>query len=478
MNNPRVWVIDDDAAIRFIIEDSLEQWGYKTQSYPDGLDALEQLTQCHNPPALIISDIRMPGLDGLSLLENTHRRFPNLPFIITTAYSDLDITVHAYQQGAFDYLPKPFDLEELKRLVEQALRPASPARPAISGKTVSPAPVLDRNIIGQSPAMQQLYRAIGRLAKTRVNVLISGETGTGKELIARALHKHSPVANGEFVALNMAAIPPELAEAELFGHEKGAFTGANQARQGRFAQADQGTLFLDEIGDMPLPLQAKLLRALAEGTYYPIGGQELKHARARIIAASHKNLIQQVSEGLFREDLFHRLNVIHLDLPPLRERGEDILSLLDFHLQKAASDHGLPIKKISPAARNQLLAYHWPGNIRQLENLCQQLTIMSPGDVIDTPDLPTLTGSLQTQTATSSETLANADWKTALAGVVHEALQNHQRDIYPSLMDEFDQVLIQSALRYTDYHKQHAAQYLGIGRNTLTRKLKSQSGNA
>lgn len=473
MSKQTIWIIDDDAAIRFIIEDSLAQWGYQTRSFSDGLHALEKIAQTHNPPALIISDIRMPGLDGITLLENTHKRFPDLPFIITTAYSDLDITVHAYQQGAFDYLPKPFDLDELQRLVDQALR-VKPQHEDKKPHKDSPA-VLDRDIIGSSPAMQQLYRAIGRLAKTKVNVLISGETGTGKELIARALHKHSPVADGEFVALNMAAIPAELAEAELFGHEKGAFTGAAQARQGRFAQADKGTLFLDEIGDMPLSLQAKLLRALAEGSYYPIGGQQLHHANARIIAATHKDLAKLVEAGEFREDLYHRLNVIHLDLPPLRERGEDILALLDFHLQKAADEHHLPLKKLSKAAKNLLSNYSWPGNIRQLENLCQQLTIMSPVDVIEIEDLPPLTQktSSGTSSAGSSVDAANSSWESILSNRVSEALQNRQTDIYQEFLDEFDDVLIQTALRFTDHHKQHAAQYLGIGRNTLTRKLKT-----
>lgn len=466
MSSPaRIWIIDDDAAIRFIIEDSLEQWGWRTESYPDGLPALQALQQTHNPPALIISDIRMPGLDGITLLETAHRRFPNLPFIITTAYSDLDSTVNAYQTGAFDYLPKPFDLAELKRLVEQALRPTETA----SKSSPPPAPI-DRDIIGQSPAMQQLYRAIGRLAKTKVNILISGETGTGKELIARALHKHSPAADGEFIALNMAAIPPELAEAELFGHEKGAFTGAAASRPGRFAQANNGTLFLDEIGDMPLPLQAKLLRALAEGSYYPIGSQTLKHTNARIITASHKDLAQLAALGEFREDLYHRLNVIHLHLPPLRERTEDIPALLDFHLERAAAQHSLPRKTLSTAARKHLTAYHWPGNIRQLENLCQQLTIMSPGNNIDIADLPTLTQSATTTTTTPSVT--GGDWQAQLAATVQAALSNQQANLYQTLLAEFDQTLIQTALVYTDHHKQHAAAKLGIGRNTLTRKLK------
>ncbi|SUO93053.1 nitrogen regulation protein NR(I) [Suttonella ornithocola] len=465
-----IWIIDDDAAIRFILEDSLQQWGYRPQSYFNGEEVLEAL-QTQVAPQLIISDIRMPGIDGLTLLSKVREQHPNLPCLITTAYSNLDSTVSAYLTGAFDYLPKPFDLAELKQRIEQALRP-SLSQPNQPSPTT---PSFDRDIIGQSPMMQQLYRAIGRLAKTKVNVLISGETGTGKELIARALHKHSPVAKGEFVALNMAAIPAELAEAELFGHEKGAFTGAAQSRQGRFAQADNGTLFLDEIGDMPLPLQAKLLRALAEGSYYPIGGQTLKHANARIIAASHKNLAQLVSEGLFREDLYYRLNVIRLDLPPLRERGEDIPALLDFHLERAAKQHHLSRKNLTQAARQKLTHYHWPGNIRELENLCQQLTIMSPTDTIDIQDLPTLM--TNRNPSLSNTAVASTNWQQALTKTVEQALSENQPQLYQHLQSEFDHVLIETALKHTQFHKQLAAQKLNIGRNTLTRKYQSQASN-
>ncbi|UJF24448.1 nitrogen regulation protein NR(I) [Suttonella sp. R2A3] len=463
----RIWVIDDDDAIRFIIEDSLQDWGYKTRAFSNALEALDAIAQSHSAPALIISDIRMPGLSGLELLEHAHRRFPDLPFIITTAYSDLDITVNAYQQGAFDYLPKPFDLEELKRLSKQALRPS----------TKQPVPqrqepqALSRDIIGNSPAMQQLYRAIGRLAKTTVNVLISGETGTGKELIARALHKHSPVANGPFVALNMAAIPPELAEAELFGHEKGAFTGATSTRQGRFAQAEGGTLFLDEIGDMPLPLQAKLLRALAEGNYYSIGGQTLKTANVRIIAASHKNLSEQADAGAFRADLYHRLNVIHLHLPPLRERSEDIPALLEFHLDRAAKAHNMTRKQLDRSALSALQHYSWPGNIRELENLCHQLTILSATETINVADFQL--GEHTTSTGQSDPD--TTDWRTALVHVVRETLRDHPGNTYQTLLKQFDDTLIHTTLQHTDHHISHAASLLGIGRNTLTRKRKDAS---
>lgn len=477
MNNRHIWVIDDDSCIRFIIEDSLTQWGYQTRGFSDGLPALKQLNQSNNPPALIISDVRMPGLDGISLLEHAQRRFPDLPLIITTAYSDLDSTVSAYQQGAFDYLAKPFDLEELCQLVARVMRhnqsAATARRPqARNSETRPPA----RGIIGDSPAMQMLYRTIGRLAKTRVNVLISGETGTGKELIANALHKHSPVASGAFVALNMAAIPPELAEAELFGHEKGAFTGATQAREGRFTQADKGTLFLDEIGDMPLSLQAKLLRALAEGSYYPIGGQQLRNANARIIAASHRDLTQLVETGEFREDLYHRLNVIHLSLPPLRERGKDILALFEFHLKKAAAAHDLPLKKLSETAKNMLLGYAWPGNIRQLENLCQQLTIMSPVEVIEIEDLPPLMNKSAAKAHKNTETNSDEGWESLLSVDVAEALRTDESGLYQNFLERFDTVLINTALHASDHHKQHAARSLGIGRNTLTRKLKTRNG--
>ncbi len=474
MNTRQIWVIDDDASIRFIIEDSLAQWGYRTQAFADGRHALKQLNAGGKPPALIISDIRMPGLDGIGLLEKAQRRFPDLPFLITTAYSDLDITVNAYRKGAFDYLPKPFDLEELRRLVAQALRnvPAEAGRQA-SGKREKTPPLAD-DIIGDSPSMQALYRAIGRLAKTRVNVLISGETGTGKELIAKALHKHSPVADGAFVALNMAAIPPELAEAELFGHEKGAFTGADRARQGRFGEANNGTLFLDEIGDIPLFLQAKLLRALAEGSYYPIGGQQVQHANARIIAASHKDLAQRVAAGTFREDLYHRLNVIHLTLPPLRERRKDILALLDFHLKKAANTHQLAVKKLSKAVKKRLLDYAWPGNIRQLENLCQQLTIMTPVPVIEIEDLPALIQGGEKATADNAMEKSDGAWEIALSAVIEEALRNRQNEVYRRFLERFDDILVDTALRLSDHHKQRAAQSLGIGRNTLTRKINAK----
>lgn len=477
MNHRHIWVIDDDSCIRFIIEDSLTQWGYQTRGFSDGLAALEQLNQSNNPPALIISDVRMPGLDGISLLEHAQRCFPDLPLIITTAYSDLDSTVSAYQQGAFDYLAKPFDLEELRQLVARVMRhnqsTITARQPqARNSETRPPA----RGIIGDSPAMQTLYRTIGRLAKTRVNVLISGETGTGKELIANALHKHSPATSGPFVALNMAAIPPELAEAELFGHEKGAFTGATQAREGRFTQADKGTLFLDEIGDMPLSLQAKLLRALAEGSYYPIGGQQVRNANARIIAASHRNLAQLVETGEFREDLYHRLNVIHLSLPPLRERGKDILELLEFHLEKAATAHELPLKKLSEAAKKMLLDYAWPGNIRQLENLCQQLTIMSPLEVIEIEDLPPLMNKNAPKAQKNTATNSDEDWESQLSADVAQALSSGQNSLYQHFLERFDRVLIKTALQRREHHKQQAARALGIGRNTLTRKLKTQNG--
>lgn len=454
-----IWLVDDDPAIRFIIEDSLNQWGYRSRAFADGRDVLDAL-KTDIAPDLIISDIRMRHIDGLALLEHSQRRHPGLPFIITTAYADLDNTVHAYQQDAYDYLPKPFDLDELQRLIAQALRRAP-------DKTRQQTDA--RDIIGDSPAMQQLYRAIGRLAKTRVNILISGETGTGKELIARALHKHSPAADGLFIALNMAAIPPELAEAELFGHEKGAFTGATHKRPGRFAQADGGTLFLDEIGDMPLALQAKLLRTLADGSYYPIASQTLHHANARIIAASHKNLGEQIAQGRFREDLYHRLNVIHLHLPPLRERREDIPQLLAHHLHKAAYQHQLPEKKLTTDALARLKQHPWPGNIRELENLCQQLTIMHPAEHISATDLPPLTA-----TAPAAADNADSDWTQQLAHSVADALIRHTPDLYRDLLATFDHTLIATALQHSQYHKQRAAERLGIGRNTLARKWREQ----
>lgn len=459
MNNRDIWIVDDDDAIRFIIQDSLEQDGWHCEAFSNGKDVIQYIEDCGIYPALVISDIKMPKMDGISLMETIHQKRPNLPFLIITAFADVDSSVNAYRQGAFDFLPKPFDINELRRLVNLAMRKKS-QKQGQEGEKIS------AGIIGSSPAMQQLYRAIGKLAKTTVNVLISGETGTGKELLARALHNNSPRADGEFVALNMAAIPAELAESELFGHEKGAFTGALSPKIGRFAQADNGTLFLDEIGDTPLPLQAKLLRALADGTYYSVGGRVLKKSRARIIAASHKNIAELVQRGEFREDLFHRLNVIKLDLPPLRKRKEDIVSLLEYHLEQAATNHKINKKNLSKKALDRLSNYSWPGNIRQLENLCQQLTIMTAGDVIDIADLP----QLEDKEEIIEKNISN--WEDILVEEVKKSLRNNERDIYQNYLRKVEDLIIKTALESSDNHKNRAAIKLGIGRNTITRKLK------
>lgn len=452
-----VWIVDDDRAIRWVLEKAFEREGIQTVSFSHAEAALEALARGETPQA-IFCDIRMPGLSGLDLLGKIRERHPQLPVIVMTAYSDLDSAVAAFQGGAFEYLPKPFDIDQAVTLAKRALAEATQHAPETLEETVAP------EILGQAPAMQEVFRAIGRLAHSTATVLITGESGTGKELVARALHRHSPRRNGPFVALNTAAIPRDLLESELFGHEKGAFTGAHAMRRGRFEEAANGTLFLDEIGDMPAELQTRLLRVLSDGRFYRVGGREPIEAGARVIAATHQNLEERVRQGLFREDLFHRLNVIRLRLPPLRERREDIPLLARHFLAKSAKSLGVETKRLSAAALEALVTAPWPGNVRELENLCQWLTVMSPGQTIEPADLPV---ELRVPAATPPA----SEWTTFLASAADALLVRHPGSTWERLSREFESVLIRRALAASGGKRIEAAHLLGIGRNTLTRKI-------
>lgn len=460
-----VWIVDDDSSIRWVLERALTGAGLTCATFDNGNQALHALAT--QTPDVLLSDIRMPGMDGLALLQQIKQRHPMLPVIIMTAHSDLDAAVSAYQQGAFDYLPKPFDIDEAVALVERAishyLEQQQPVRiQPINGPTT--------DIIGEAPAMQDVFRIIGRLSRSSISVLINGESGTGKELVAHALHRHSPRAKAPFIALNMAAIPKDLIESELFGHEKGAFTGANQIRQGRFEQADGGTLFLDEIGDMPLDVQTRLLRVLADGQFYRVGGYAAVKVDVRIIAATHQNLELRVQEGKFREDLFHRLNVIRVHLPPLRERREDIPRLARYFLQATAKELGVEPKNLHPETETALTRLPWPGNVRQLENTCRWLTVMAAGQEVLIQDLPT---ELFETTAPDATVHMQPDsWATLLAQWADRALRSGHQNLLSEAQPEMERTLLTTALRHTQGHKQEAARLLGWGRNTLTRKLK------
>ena len=466
MTKGRVWVVDDDSAIRWVLDKALSSSQIRCETFDSAAAVLDALQQ--SKPDVLLSDIRMPGMDGLTLLGQLQQHAPQLPVIIMTAHSDLDAAVSAYQRGAFDYLPKPFDLAEAVALVERALQHSleqrqqrAPANEPVRGA--------QSEIIGEAPAMQEVFRAIGRLSRTAISVLINGESGTGKELIAHALHRHSPRASAPFIALNMAAIPKDLIESELFGHEKGAFTGAGAVRQGRFEQANGGTLFLDEIGDMPLDIQTRLLRVLADGQFYRVGGHTPLHVDVRIIAATHQDLEARVREGLFREDLFHRLNVIRLQLPALRERRQDIAALSRHFLLSAARELGVEAKTLHPDTLRVMSEFHWPGNVRQLENICRGLTVMAAGKEIFVSDLP----AELTRPASSVDTAASAlNWQQPLQQWVLQQLARGQEDLLTTLQPEFEQLLLDAALQHTRGHKQEAARLLGWGRNTLTRKLK------
>ena len=456
-----VWIIDDDRSIRWVLEKALNQSGIATKSFETGDKALSLLNR--ETPHAIISDVRMPGIDGLALLNTIHERMPALPIIIMTAHSDLDSAVSAYQGGAFEYLPKPFDVDEAVAVAQRALAHSNDQQ---QGPSTASEPEMNAEIIGEAPAMQEVFRAIGRLSQSNITVLINGESGTGKELVARALHRHSPRRDGPFIALNMAAIPRDLIESELFGHEKGAFTGAGAQRSGRFQQADGGTLFLDEIGDMPSETQTRLLRVLADGEFYRVGGHTPVQVDVRIIAATHQNLENLVEQNLFREDLFHRLNVIRMHLPRLSDRREDIPKLAQHFLRIAAMELEVEPKILSEAAEQYLSNLSWPGNVRQLENTCRWVTVMASGREVHVADLPP-----ELMEAKNTDTPSD-DWDKALRQWADQALACGRSDILSEAVPTFEKALIETALKHTAGRKRDAANLLGWGRNTLTRKLK------
>jgi len=463
MNTLRVWLVDDDASIRWVLERALRNDGMAPRAFEAAEPALDALRR--DAPDVLITDIRMPGASGLELLRRIRDARPALPVIVMTAHSDLGSAVSAYEGGAFEYLPKPFDIDQAVALVRRAASGALG-----SGSDATAAPRMPE-LLGKAPAMQQVFRAIGRLSRSSVTVLITGESGTGKELVARALHEHSPRAGRPFIALNTAAIPADLLESELFGHERGAFTGADAQRRGRFEQADGGTLFLDEIGDMSPPLQTRLLRVLAEGEFYRVGGQTPMRVDVRVIAASNQNLQERVSRGLFREDLYLRLNVIRIELPPLRARAEDIPALLTHYMLIAAHELGVEAKVLAADALARLTAHEWPGNVRELVNLCRRLSVLAPGSEVHLADLPPeIAGTAATPTKDADWALALADWA-----------ERHARNGGPPLLDaaqpQFERVLIRAALRRTQGHRQEAAKLIGWGRNTLTRKLRELGMN-
>ncbi len=456
-----VWIIDDDQSIRWVLDKALKKAGFKVHCFVDAAEPEFLLRR--SQPDVLLTDIRMPGIDGLELLRRLRASHPDLPVIVMTAHSDLDSAVASLHGGAFEYLPKPFDLDEVVQVVQRACQ--SRGAPKTGAGNNGPVP----EIIGEAPAMQEVFRAIGRLARSPITVLITGESGTGKELVARALHRHSPRREAPFIALNMAAIPKDLLESELFGHEKGAFTGAGQRRIGRFEQADGGTLFLDEIGDMPAELQTRLLRVLAEGEFYPLGSYTPRRVDVRIIAATHQNLEELVARGRFREDLYHRLNVIRIHTPALRERREDIPLLLNHFLKRIAKELATEPKALRPEVEEYLSRLDWPGNVRQLENTCRWLTVMAPGQTIYMEDLPPeLVGKSSPAPVVSD---AGGDWQANLAQWTTRQLVEGKRNVAKWAIAEAERILIQTALRHTHGRRQDAARLLGYGRNTLTRKI-------
>jgi two-component system nitrogen regulation response regulator GlnG len=448
----KVWIIDDDQGMRWVVEQAMQQANIPTKTFSLATDALKELD--NSRPAVVVSDIRMPETDGISFMQSVHQKHPELPVIIMTAHSDLDSAVQAYQGGAFEYLPKPFDMDEAVTLVQRALETVTQSDIESAGDIPA--------LVGSSIPMQEIFRNIGRLSRTSISVLITGESGTGKELIANAVHENSPRKDHPFIAINTAAIPNELLESELFGHEKGAFTGANEKRQGRFEQANHGTLFLDEIGDMPMALQTRLLRVLAEGEFYRVGGNTPVKVDVRIIAATNQDLLEQVNKNEFREDLYHRLNVYHIELPALRDRREDIPQLMSHHLLKAAEELEMPGKTLSKKAQERLQNYNWPGNVRELVNLSQRLTISAAGQQIQAADLK----------LESSKEASDTDWKMHIRNFAQQAFIKGEKDVLNSLIPQVEKIMLEEALIISNGHKQNAAKLLGWGRNTLTRKLK------
>ena len=486
-----IWIVDDDQSIRFVLEKALLRESLPTRSFTSPREVIAALSLATEDtgPQVLVSDIRMPGGSGLDLLEQVKKKYPGLPVIIMTAYSDLDSAVSAFQGGAFEYLPKPFDLPKAVELIRRAVEESQ--REEVTEERMADAP----EMLGQASAMQDVFRAIGRLSQSNVTVMITGESGSGKELVARALHKHSPRAHGPFVAINTAAIPKDLLESELFGHERGAFTGAQTMRRGRFEQADGGTLFLDEIGDMPFDLQTRLLRVLSDGHFYRVGGHGAVKTNVRVIAATHQNLEQRVKDGAFREDLFHRLNVIRLRLPALRERREDIAMLTRHFLQQSAAQLGVESKRISDAALGWLGQFSFPGNVRQLENICHWLTVMAPAQVIEPKDLPpevgVAAGSPPVPVAVVPEAVVPGavavalaatpqialpqlgvnSWEVGLEADATALLASERNDVWNELSRRFESRLILAALAVTRGRRIEAAHKLGIGRNTITRKI-------
>jgi len=455
-----VWIVDDDQSVRWVLEKALNQADIETRTFERAEHLLEAIDE--SAPDVLLTDVRMPGMSGLALLERLRTTRPDLPIIVITAHSDLENAVAAYKGGAFEYLPKPFDIDEAVELVHKAARSAGVER-----ADTSVAPDTMASMIGQAPAMQEVFRSIGRLAGSSMTVLITGESGTGKELVARALHEHSPRVNKTFVALNTSAIASELLESELFGHEKGSFTGADSRRIGRFEQADGGTLFLDEIGDMSPALQTRLLRVLAESEFYRVGGQVPIKVDVRVIAATNQDLARAVKESRFREDLFHRLNVIRINTPPLRQRREDIPILLSHYLAEAADEIGTPAKAIDAEALDALQSYSWPGNVRQLVNASRRLTVTAPGGVITAQDIPDDLGGRGSPRNSSKE------WTRTLAAWAETQIRNSDAPLLDAALPEFEKTLIGIAMSQTKGHRQEAAKLLGWGRNTLARKMKA-----
>jgi len=459
VNKESIWVVDDDRSIRWVLEKALSNAGMDVRTFEEA-DSVVRAIERGQPDA-IISDVRMPGMDGLALLDNIHANHPDLPVIIITAHSDLDSAVSAYKGGAFEYLPKPFDIDEAVELTRRAVKHYKEI-----AKENKAEPLQETEIIGEAASMQEVFRAIGRLSRSNITVLINGESGTGKELVAEALHRHSPRAEKAFIALNMAAIQRDLLESELFGHEKGAFTGAQALRKGRFEQADGGTLFLDEIGDMPAELQTRLLRVLADGEFYRVGGHSPIKVDVRIIAATHQDLEKRVEQGDFREDLFHRLNVIRIHIPALRERSEDIGLLARHFLQSAATELDMETKSLDDESLEFLRKLEWRGNVRQLQNTCRWLTVMAPGQEVHLDDLPPELLNKESKSQMSD------DWVKVLQYWAEQQLANGETDLFNKATPEFERVMIQTALRSAGGRRQDAARLLGCGRNTLTRKIK------